>query len=195
MIDWEDLIYQTAERFGGTTPHPDTAAAIAAVYAKSPSAVIRAIDRVAQEHEDGNIRSPWGILRSRVQQITVTTKSNARANDTEKAVARAEQWMRTTGLHYDRATELLDELYGDRGRLRDHPQTRDRMLELWRELRPEGERLDAEAVEAGIRYQQHRATLKDTATPAETAEQRLERQRKLAARKAFGNVDISEALR
>jgi hypothetical protein len=111
MIGWEDLAYTTAERFGGTMPHPDTAKTIADVYAKAPHAVLRAIDRVALEYEDGAIRSPWGILRSRVQQITVTAHTNTKANDVEKIIARAEQWIRTAGLHMD-WPEVEDELFG-----------------------------------------------------------------------------------
>jgi len=157
MIEWEDLAYQTAERFGGTMPHPETAAAIANVYAKAPTAVAKAIDRTAADYETGSIRSPWGVLKSRVQQITITKTSNARANDNEKAVQRAEQWIRNAGLHYDRWDEIHDELYGDRGKLRDHPATEPRMRELWHDLRPLGEQVEHEAIQRGLRYQAQKA--------------------------------------
>jgi hypothetical protein len=103
--------------------------------------------------------------------------------------------MRTTGLHYDRESELLDELYGDRGRLKDHPNTRQRMLELWNELRPLGELVDHEATERGLRYQEQQKMLEQSKTPAETPEQRLASQRKLAAQKAADpNPNITNAL-
>jgi hypothetical protein len=144
MIEWEDLVLETAERFGGTIPHPDTSNAIARVYAHAPQAVTNAIDRIALEYQDGGIRSPWGILKSRVQQIQTTERTTNRANNRDKAIACAEQWVRNAGIHFDRESELIDELYGDRGMLREHQDTRDRILELWRELRPIGEQIEAE---------------------------------------------------
>jgi len=149
MIEWEDLAYQTAERFGGTMPHPDTAAAIANVYAKAPTAVARAIDRVAADYDTGNIRSPWGVLKARVQQITADTTQAKHGNDREKAVARAEQRIRNELLHYERADEVLDELFGPRGTLKDHasPDLEHRMLALWNDLRPLGELTEHEQIE------------------------------------------------
>jgi hypothetical protein len=183
MTHWEDLALETAERFGGTLPHPDTAAQIAAVYERAPHAVEKAIDRVALEYEQGGIRSPWGILRSRVKQITTSEATATRANERDKTIARAEQWMRNAGMHYDSEQELLDELYGERGRLRDHPDTRQRMLALWTELRPIGEQLDQDAIDRGTRYQEQRERLRGI-QPPETPDQRLARQRELAAKKA-----------
>jgi hypothetical protein len=181
---------------GGDPPGAALEDQLIQAYTDHPDAVERSLDKIAMAYKAGKIHSPWGAAKTEVAKATEAARNPTHNQGTTKtkALQRAEQWMRTAGLHYDRESELLDELYGDRGRLRDHPATRDRMLELWHELRPLGQQLDQEAVEAGIRYQQHRATLKDTAKPAETAEQRLERQRKLAAKKAFGNIDISEAL-
>ena len=161
MKEWDDLVLETAERFGGTIPHPDTAATIATVYAKAPDAVTRTIDRIAGEYQDGNIRSPWGILKSRVQQIQVSVQTTSRANDRDKAIARAEQWIRTAGLHYDRPAEIADELFGHRGMLRTHrtPELEARVTALWASLRPLGELVEAEAIERGLRYQAQRATI------------------------------------
>lgn len=154
MIDWEDLALQTAERFGGTLPHPDTSAAIATVYARAPQAVTRAIDRVADDYDQGNVRSPWGVLKSRIQQITVDQHAAARATGRDKAIERAEQWIRTAGLHYDRWTEVHDDLFGERGRLRDHatPELEHRMENLWNELRPLGVKAEDEAEARGRAY-------------------------------------------
>jgi hypothetical protein len=164
MIEWEDLALQTAERFGGTMPHPDTAQAVAAVYAKAPNAVERAIDRVANDYAEGNIRSPWGVLKSRVQQITVDSSQAKRGNDADKAIARAEQRVRNELLHYDLEREVVDELFGPRGTLKDHdtPDTRTRMLALWREHRPLGELVEQEADERGRRYVEQRQRLEPT---------------------------------
>ena len=171
MIEWEDLALQTAERFGGTMPHPDTAQTIANVYAKAPTAVTRAIDRVANDYTEGNIRSPWGVLKARVQQIKADSGQAKRGNDREKAVARAEQRIRNELLHYDRLEEVLDELFGHRGTLREHdtPELRGRLETLWHELRPLGTATELEAEARGLRYQQQKADQHKPKTEAEAA--------------------------
>lgn len=140
MKTWDELLYETAELFGGQLPRPDLATEIQAAHNRAPQALERAIDQIANEYAQGNIRSPWGILKARLASLHTpeTERKATNINQREKAVARAEQWIRTAGLHYDRETELLDELYGDRGPLRAHPDTKGRILELWNELRPLG---------------------------------------------------------
>ena len=110
MKEWEDLTLETAERFGGNLPHPDTSQAIGTVYARAPQAVTRAIDRVAHDYDQGTVRSPWGILRSRVQQLADDTPKHEAANDREQRIARAEQWIRTAGAHTT-WTEVEAELF------------------------------------------------------------------------------------
>ena len=139
MKHWEDLVLETAERFGGTFPHPDTSADIATVHQRAPNAVQRAIDEVAADYAKGTISSPWGILRSRVSKITADVQAKATsANSREKAIQRAEQWLKTAGLHYDRESEILDELFNERGMLHPHdtPELRQRITDLWLEQRP-----------------------------------------------------------
>ena len=164
-MNWDDLALETAERFGGTFPHPETRDAIATVHQRAPNAVERTIDQVAADYQRGDINSPWGILRSRVQKITadVTPKATA-SNQREKAIARAEQWLRTAGLHYDRPSEILDELFGDRGMLRTHrtPDLEQRIVNLWTELRPLGEQAEHDQLERLARYAEQRARMQPT---------------------------------
>ena len=82
-------------------PHPDTAAAIARVHQRAPHAVETAIDRVAAEHEDGTVRSPWGMLKSRVAQIQADIPKAERQNDRQADIERAEQWIRVAGIYLD----------------------------------------------------------------------------------------------
>lgn len=194
MTEWEDLLPEIAETFGGQLPYPETADDIRAAYQRAPQTVTRMADAVAALYADGTAQNPWGMLRYRVKAIPEhdPSKPSASGSGRDKAIARAEQWMRTAGLHHDRETELLDELYGERGRLRHHPETRDRMLQLWHELRPLGELADHEAAERGQRYAQQRKQL--ATTPAgETPEQRLQRQRETAAHKAGITTDTTTA--
>jgi hypothetical protein len=101
LNDWEDLVYVTAERFGGVMPHPDTAAAIARVHQRAPHAVEAAIDRVAAEHEEGTVRSPWGMLKSRVAQIQADIPQAERRNTRQDDIERAEQWVKVAGIYLD----------------------------------------------------------------------------------------------
>jgi len=185
-MDWQTLRNQFMRTIGGDPPGAQLEDDLIAAYTNHPQVVERSLEKIALAYKAGKIRSPWGAAKTEIAKATEAARNpthNQGATKT-KAIARAEQWMRTTGLHYDRETELLDELYGDRGRLKDHPATRDRMLQLWNELRPIGEQLDAEAIERGLRYQAQRKMLEQTKKPAETPEQKLARQRKLAAQKA-----------
>jgi hypothetical protein len=109
-MNWEDLVYVTAERFGGNMPHPDTAAAIAQVHERAPKAVEAAINRIAAEYEDGTVRSPWGLLKSRVQQIQTDIPKAEKRNDQQRDIERAEQWIRAAGL-YMTWSEVQSELF------------------------------------------------------------------------------------
>jgi len=101
MKHWEDLALETAERFGGQLPQPSTSDAIAAVYAKAPTAVLHTIDSVAQAFDDGTVRSPWGILKSRVERISTDQPKTQARNDRDKAIAHAEQWLKAVGIYLD----------------------------------------------------------------------------------------------
>jgi hypothetical protein len=161
MNDWEDLVPQIAETFGGQMPYPETSEDIAAAYQRAPQTVLRMADQVAALYMDGTAQNPWGMLRYRAKTIPATEGQASRGTNREKAIARAEQRMRNELLHYDRWPEVEDELFGDRGTLRQHdnPTLRQRMEALWTELRPAGELVEAEAIERGLRNQEHRARL------------------------------------
>ena len=93
-------------------------------YELHPTAVIREVEAVAQDLKSGLIRSAWAILAKRCERI-IAPPSNPTMKtglDKEKAIAHAEQWVRATGIHYDRDTEIQEELFGDRGLLRAYTQ-------------------------------------------------------------------------
>jgi hypothetical protein len=173
--NWEDLVYETADRFGGQLPHPETSETLHAVYDRAPLAVAKAIDRVARDFEAGTVRSPWGVLRSRVAKIADDAPKHAASNEREKAISRAEQWLRTAGMHYHRPSEIEQELFGSApadldvhgepivssgrailGAFANDADLRLRMVNLWRELRATGERLEAEQIERLARHRRQR---------------------------------------
>jgi hypothetical protein len=136
---WTDLRTHAAERFAGQTPGPELEQRIIDVFQQQPQIVAAAIDYIAERFRAGIVRSPWPVLATHVEQATTTHDIQATdSTQRNRAIANAEQWIRTAGLHLDRASELEDDLFGDLGRLRawaSDTTLRQRMLTLWDDLR------------------------------------------------------------
>jgi hypothetical protein len=146
---WSDVRERASRRFGGQLPHGEVEAAIVAVFEGQPQHVLDAIDHVAQLFEQGRVRSPWALVRSHLERAEEAGRVAA-SGKVERAqrIVQAEEWIRHAGLHFDREDEVVDELFGERGRLKawtDDAELRDRLLDLWRERRPSGERVEADA--------------------------------------------------
>lgn len=178
---WGELRGHLIELYG-ETPHPQTEQEIIDAYEQHPDALEKAAFNVAHDVTAGNARSGWGVLRSRASAINqpISNPTRSTSLDREKAIARAEQWMRAAGLHFDDEGELLLELFSEGKRLRDYAQvdlqelepriytlapTRgdtalaDRMLALWNELHPTSIRMNQEAQEAANKWKlQHTST-------------------------------------
>ena len=74
--------------------------------------------------------------------------------DRVHAVVLAERWIENAGLYCDRAEEVIDELFGRNGLLREHAadvRLQKRMLDLWAKGRPTGEQVEREAIERAQR--------------------------------------------
>jgi len=162
-VDWQTIRNTFMRAIGGDPPGAALEDTLIQAYSEHPDAVERSFEKITLAHAAGKIHSPWGALKAEVAKAVDAARNPT--HDTGKsrstALARAENWVRTTGIHYDRETEVEDELYGARGSLLQHPETKPRILELWNELRPLGVILEQEADERGHRYQQQRAALKD----------------------------------
>ncbi|MGI8479740.1 MAG: hypothetical protein ACR2M2_07785 [Gaiellaceae bacterium] len=114
------------------------------VFEASPAVVIAAIEDLADRFARGEIRSGWGVLRARLTAEPVRLDLVVvDPSERERAITRAETWIRVAGVHFDRESELLAHLFedaGDRsgpvlGPWADDEELREQMLELWRELR------------------------------------------------------------
>jgi hypothetical protein len=80
-------------------------------------------------------------------------------------VGRAEAWIRNAGFHLDES-ELEDELFGDRGRLRDRAGDvilRSRLRSYWWSYQPARRRLEAEEAERAEEWRRLRALLEPEA--------------------------------
>lgn len=153
---WSDERARAIELFRDA-PSATTEAEILDVFKQRPALVATTITRVGEAVARGEIRSGWPVLRSRASaaagsgpELVVTDGS-----ERERAVAAAQRWLRTVGVHFDREHEieaaLFEDGYGDRGATlapwTDDSELRARLLKLWCELRGAGERADAEAHE------------------------------------------------
>lgn len=169
---WTDLRGHAVELFHDT-PSASLEQRVLDVFREHPALVSEAIEHVGRRFATGQVRSPWAVLAKHVEEalrplgaVTVTD-----TKDREKAIRRAEQWMRAAGLHYDREGGVLEELFGTLGRLRgfDSPELRERMLELGRQERPRGEQVDREELEradawnatAGVLWRKRAGTLRE----------------------------------
>lgn len=142
-LTWADIRQNISTQFG-EPPGPQLENEIINAFQKNPQAVIKAADEVANALHAGEIHSGWPILRKRTERITnplrnvTVPRPDARA----KAISRAEKWMKNAGMHFDTESEVEDELFGDRGMLRDWPDLKPQFLELWKQARPIGQQLE-----------------------------------------------------
>ena len=162
-MDWQTLRNQFMRTIGGDPPGAQLEDELIQAYANHPDVVERSMEKIGLAHAAGKIRSPWGALKHEVAKAVDAARNptHDKSSSRTKAIARAEQRIRNELLHYDRLDEAMDELFGERGMLREHdtPALRERMTKLWTELRPAGQLVEAEAEERGRRYTEQRAEL------------------------------------
>lgn len=176
---WPQLRAHAIEQYGGQTPGGQLEQDILDVFEQHPQTVANAIDRIATRFHAGSVQSPWAVLRADLQRTTTSPDIHATdSTDRDKRVMRAEQWIRATGIHYDRASEVEHHLFGDArieptidprtGELitsstpgplaawADDTQLRTRLIDLWRTERPRGEQAEADHDARAKRYVQQR---------------------------------------
>ena len=119
------------------------------VFLEHPSLVVEAIEHVGRRFERGQVRSPWAVLAKHVEEAVRPLDSPVVSDerDREKAIRRAEAWIRAAGKHFDQVEEILLELFDSRGLLAgfDSPELRERVAGVYREARPEGLLIDEQA--------------------------------------------------
>lgn len=170
---WSEVRSQSIERFRGQTPRAQDEEIILEVFERAPVIVLQAIDEIAV----ADVKWCWSALAARLMRGSGGRDVSVDVGPSrEKLIASAEQFIRNAGLHFDREEELVDELFGDRGRLRmwaGDSVLVERMSALWRQHRPDGERVEAEAVERGETFVRQRAERVERERLT-TIEQRLE---------------------
>lgn len=152
---WEETRELAVKSFRGELPRAETEQDIIEAFQARPSAVLDALEQVKHAFANGQARSGWAVWRKRVQRDNLPAVIVDVADDREKRVASTERWLRHSGYHFDRESEVLEELFGDLGSLREWQQDellRQRMASLWRSVRPLGEQVERETAEASRRY-------------------------------------------
>jgi hypothetical protein len=138
---WTETRLRAIELFRDA-PSAELEQRILDVFLEHPHLVIEAVEKIGRRYANGQVRMPWAVLAKAVSEMTSTLEGAATdERDRDKAIRRAEQWVRAAGKHFDSHAEIEDELFGDRGILsawRDDDTLRGRMAKLWREVRPEG---------------------------------------------------------
>lgn len=152
MKTWPAFLDHTIDRFGGQTPGPTLQATVERAYAEHPNLVQATVERIAIRHANGTAASPWGILKADLERRTQATPAASAQADQAKALTRAEQRMRAEFLHYDRWSEIADELFREGASLHPWPHFEQQLHELWDELRPAGELIEQQAIERQAAY-------------------------------------------
>jgi len=166
---WADTYAEALASFGGTPLGKELENELVEIFEARPEAVRLAITDIAGGYQAGRIRSPWGALRAELARQEARTKVVVSGNaERDKRIQQAEQYMRAAGLYLASEAEVLDDLFGDGGRLRawkDDDELVARMLELWRSLQPAAERVEAEALERAENWKRGRAALQAPLVP------------------------------
>jgi hypothetical protein len=191
--DWPDVRAHIVSEFAGEQPGNELEQTLIDLYATNPSAVLNAVPSIAQSLAAGKINSGWAVLRTAAAKKAVEPQGTTIGR--AKLIRNADQWLKTAGLMYDRWSEVEDELFGDRGRLRTiaNDKLKDRYQAAWNEVRPQGETTETDELERAQAWKEARAKI--VADPAPTnPEEALARLRTLATRKgarAWANPSLA----
>lgn len=186
---WPTIRADAIARFGGDAPRAELEQRIINVFELQPQLVVLAIDKITDAYRAGQVRSPWAVVATHIERAS-TPGADIQATDTnakQKAIARAEAWIKVTGMHYDRPDEITLELFGheaERGRLRDYAQVDlertgpeddqggptwqlgtprgdtklvERMLDLWANHRPTGMQVERDAEQRAADWKDQQA--------------------------------------
>lgn len=132
--DWPSTRTHAIQAFNGDTPGETTEAAVVIHFQAEPVRVLQLVDAIGRRVQGGQVRSGWAVLRHELEKqpaLVVASDGAERAT----SVRLAEAWIRHAGHVVESEEELIDELFGVRGRLRWWPDLQGRMTGLWQSRR------------------------------------------------------------
>lgn len=125
---------------------------ILTVFEQHPALVAEGVEHVLRGYERGSVRSVWPVIAKHVEQAVETRRRSSTpvtdSRERDQAVERAKRWLHSTGVHFDREGEIVDELLGPLGSLRawsGDERLVEQMLDVWRDLRPLGAEVERQA--------------------------------------------------
>lgn len=131
---FETVLARAVKAFGGTIPSRASRDYVEDCYRRRPEITLATIAKVARQ---ANVRSPWGVLLAELERIDSEPAVDLTVDDRDHARDRAEKWMRVAGRYFPTWTELHDELFGERGKLRAWPQLEQHFHDLYDDLATE----------------------------------------------------------
>lgn len=151
-LTWAETKHRAIEAFSGELPNADTEQTILDAFQLEPVAVVHALDQVIEDYRAGKARSGWAIWKSRIITAGRTPDVQvAYADSRQRQITIAEAWIRNAGGYIDRESELVAELFGDLGKLREWPDLKPRMTSLWASQRDRFAKAEREAEERNAR--------------------------------------------
>lgn len=157
--DWHHVYSNAVEQFGGDTPSAPLEAELLEIFQQRPEDLITAINKIGNAYQQGRVQSPWGALKSEIARLRnrphlIVSSGKAQA----KKHARAEQWIRSAGQHFDRWAEVETVLRDDYGI--NNP---DLLRPVWDEAREAGEQLERDAQARAAQWKLAQARLAEIA--------------------------------
>jgi hypothetical protein len=165
--NWQELRTHLIDAYN-ETPRAETEQEIIEAYELHPAQTTKAALNIATSVQAGTARSGWAVLKSRAQTITTAPSNPTHQGgaNREKAIARAEQWIRAAGMHFDSADEVQDELFSTRGNLSAWANDQSlvtQMLDTWANHRPTGMQIERDADTRADKWKNDQARLKQLA--------------------------------
>lgn len=164
-LSWSEARRRAIDLFNGELPKAETEATLIEAFEHAPTAVLRALEQVADDHRQGKVRSGWAVWAKRAQAAQSRSEITVEVGqDRERRIQNAERWLHNAGIHFDRWQDVQDELFTvptgrERGHLHewaDDTLLRERMRKLWQDLRPRGEQAEREELERAEAWKANR---------------------------------------
>lgn len=114
VLVWTAVRVSLAGKFSGQLPRAEDEAALIEVFKVMPHALLQAAEEVARAISSGHVRWGWSALRAKLEKglLPLQEAEVSVAGERSKAVRKAELWIANAGVHFDRESEVVDELFG-----------------------------------------------------------------------------------
>lgn len=160
-IHWADIYDKAVTSFGGSTPGQQLEADILTHFREHPAATQAAITKIADRFTAGKIHSPWPLVLRELDRDDNRDGITARDDhERQTAIRLTEIYITNAGLYLPTEAEVIDDTFGDHGRLKqwaDDPDLQERIVQHWRDQQPRAEAAIADSLERAAKFNAGRA--------------------------------------